>query len=77
MSLDNFVNFEGFTVSDIDNDGTPNYYGFVDRQGRWYIMEETLSAGADTYRYASGDNAYPAAWTGRAGITYAYFNGMF
>ena len=77
MSLDNFVNFEGFTVSDVDYDASPNYYGFVDRQGRWYIMEETLSAGANTYRYASGDSAYTASWTGRAGLTYAYFNGMF
>jgi hypothetical protein len=67
----------GYFISDKDDDATPNYYGFVDKDGNWYILKETVSAGADTYRYAKGTTGYTTAWTGRAGLTYDYFYNTF
>ena len=67
-----------YKITDKDADGTPNYYGFTDAYGDWYIMKETVSAGADTYRYARGSTGYAAAWADRAGtLTYDYFYNVF
>jgi len=66
-----------YVISDKDDDASPNYYGFVNADGGWYILKETVSAGADTYRYIKGDSDYTTNWTGRAGLTYGYFNAIF
>lgn len=66
-----------YHIADKDDDASPNYYGFTDQYGKWYIMKETVSAGADTYRYVKGDSGYAAAWTARATQTYDYFNVVF
>lgn len=68
---------EGYSITDKDNDGTPNYYGYTNQFGAWYIMKETVSAGADTYRYAKGTSGYTTAWTGRVDLTYDYFYEVF
>jgi hypothetical protein len=61
-----------YRVSDIDDDATPNYYGFVDASGAWYIMKEDTTA--KTYRYLGGRSDYTTNWTNRASLTYTYFN---
>ena len=66
-----------YKIADKDADASPNYYGFTDAHGDWYIMKETISAGADTYRYAKGSTGYIAAWTGRASLTFDYFDVVF
>ena len=66
-----------YAISDKDDDASPNYYGFVDKDGNWYIMEETVVAGADTYRYIKGATGYIAAWTGRGLLVYDYFYNIF
>ena len=62
-----------YKVADVDDDATPNYYGFTDKDGLWYIMKEILSAGANTYRFIKGSTGYTTNWTGRAGLSYDYF----
>ena len=64
----------GYEITDVDDDASPNYYGYVDAEGNWYIMKEVVSAGANTYRYASGTSGYTTAWTGRAGLSYNYYD---
>lgn len=66
-----------YQIADKDDDASPNYYGFTRPDGYWYILKETVSAGADTYRYATGTSAYTTAWTGRAGLSYDYFDVKF
>jgi hypothetical protein len=70
-----------YKCADVDADASPNYYGFVDKDGNWYILKETISAGADTYRYAKGgsgyDTAVTGAWATRASLTYGYFHNIF
>lgn len=69
--------FDGYKISDTDDDASPNYYGFVKTDGNWYILKETLVAGANTYRYIKGDSGYATNWTGRTGLTYDYLFNVF
>jgi hypothetical protein len=66
-----------YSIADKDADASPNYYGFTDAFGAWYIMKETVSAGADTYRYCKGANDYTTNWTNRASLSYDYFYTVF
>jgi hypothetical protein len=65
---------DGYEITNIDDSGTPAYYGFVKKTGAWYIMEEGASG---SYRYAKGDSGFSAAWTGKALLSYGYFNSVF
>lgn len=67
----------GYHVANKDDDGTPNYYGFVNVKGEWYILKETVLAGNDTYRYVKGANNFATNWTNRAALTYDYFYNIF
>jgi len=66
-----------YKISNVDADGTPNYYGFEEKDGAWYIMKETLSAGNDTYTYIAGVSDLATSWTGRAGLSYTIFSSAF
>ncbi|MDP3703389.1 MAG: hypothetical protein Q8R78_03285 [Candidatus Omnitrophota bacterium] len=56
----------------VDSDATsPNYYGFQNKEGEWYIMKETITGSTTTYRYAKGGSGYAGNWTLRADLTYA------
>ena len=61
-----------YKVANVDDDGTPNYYGYVNITGGWYIMKEIISVGADTYRYSSGTANFVSNWAGRTVLTYSY-----
>lgn len=65
----------GYAISEIDDAGDPSYYGYVDKDANWYIMQENVAA--KTYRYAKGTTGYPANWTGRAALVYDYFYNTF
>jgi hypothetical protein len=62
-----------YKITDKDDDASPNYFGFTKKDGSWYIMKETVSAGADTYRYVAGTEDYTTNWTNRASLSYDYF----
>jgi hypothetical protein len=68
---------QDYFISDKDDDASPNYYGFVKKDGNWYILKETVSAGADTYRYFKGVADYATNWTNRVGLSYDYFHNIF
>lgn len=64
-------------VHDLDEAGTPQYYGRLDLDGNWVI----ISKNGGTIRFAgyknnssySGDlDGYQDAWTNRATLTYGY-----
>lgn len=66
-----------YAISNIDADASPNYYGFEEVGGAWYILKETVSAGADTYLYASGSSDLATNWSNRASLTYDIFSAVF
>ena len=53
------------------------YYGFLNRLGEWYIMEQTISGTTFSYRFAKGSSAYTTNWTNRESLTYGYLNVIF
>lgn len=61
-----------FEISDEDITSDPSYFGYMNEDGCWIIQQRTASTGA--YRYAYGKTGYAAAWTGRAALTYGYWN---
>jgi hypothetical protein len=65
---------DGYEITNIDDSGTPAYYGFVKKTGAWYIMEEGASG---TYRYAKGDSGFSTAWGTKELQSYGYFNNVF
>jgi hypothetical protein len=62
----------GYKISDLE-DGTTSYFGYLNADGGWYILKLTTTAA----RYVKGDSAYTTAWTGRASLTYDYYNNVF
>lgn len=66
-----------YKVSDTDEPGSPQYYGFLNDEGDWYIMKEVVSGDTKTYTYVKGSGAYSTAWTNRAAQTYATFDNVF
>lgn len=66
---------EKYKIADMDDASNPKYYGFTDRDGHWYILEEDSTA--KTYRYAAGSDEYSSSWNDRASLTYDYFHNVF
>lgn len=64
-----------YHVSDGDETGSTKYYGFLTKEGHWYIMQNNTSA--NTYRYAKGSSLYSTNWTNRASLSYGYFDVVF
>ena len=68
---------DGYNITEIDDTGADTYYGFVNKDGAWYIQKE-LSTGA--YRYVKGSSDFTnvtTGWPNRASLTYNYFNDVF
>lgn len=65
---------DGYKISQIDDTTYPYYYGYINQSGAWYIMSEDASS---NYRYAKGDSDFATNWTGRALLTYGYFDSVF
>jgi len=57
-----------YKISDVESGA---YYGFTDSSGKWKIIKED----SDTFRYAFGSSDYATNWTGRAALTYTYYDG--
>ena len=68
---------DGYNITEVDDAGVDVYYGFVNKDGAWFIQKE-LSTGA--YRYTKGASDFTNAttgWPNRASLTYGYFNDIF
>jgi len=65
---------DGYEISEVDDSGATSYYGFVHKTGSWYITKEDASGG---YRYSKGAGDFATGWTGRASLTYGYFDTIF
>ena len=73
------INIDGvidsYRISDIDDAGDPQYYGFLDKYGNWYILQMTDT----TARYTKGDtySDYATNWANRVSLSYDYFHVVF
>jgi len=64
---------DGYSISQID-DSVPSYFGFVNKEGSWFIMRE----GEDSaFRYVKGDTNFGTSWASRSKLNYNYFDKVF
>ncbi len=66
----------GYMPADQDTGGT-SFYGYLDKDGNWYIMKTVRTGNELAHTYAKGTSGYPAAWIARATQTYAAFDVTF
>lgn len=64
---------DGYSISQID-DSTPSYFGFVNKDGGWFIMREDEDS---AYRYVRGDSNFTQSWPNRTKLEYNYFDKVF
>ena len=65
---------DGYNITEIDDSGIDTYYGYLNKDGAWYIQKE-ITTGA--YRYTKGTSDFTTNWIGKTGLTYDYFNVIF
>lgn len=63
---------EGYYISDQEV-GSTSYYGYLNKDGNYYI-QRGIQVGAEiNYTYSSGSSGYVAAWANRAFEVYQNF----
>ena len=65
---------EGYQISEID-DSSNSFYGFINKEGNWFIMKEDAESGS--FRYSKGETEFPVNWKNRAVLKYDYFHQVF
>ena len=65
---------DGYTLAQVDDGVSNTYYGYLNRDGAWYILREDSSS---NYRYTKGSSTFATNWTNRASLTYDYFDAIF
>lgn len=63
---------DGYGIMNTDTVSTPYYYGFLNKDGAWYIVKEV---GDGSFLYAKGSSGYN--WSNRASETYASYSSTF
>jgi len=64
----------GYNISNTET-GSTSYYGYIDKDGGWYIQKAVVAGAATTYTYAKGDSGYD--WANKATATYGRFDTIF
>lgn len=67
-----------YKLADIDIAADPQYFGYINTDGAWYIKEYNVANG--TIRYAKSDSGYTLAWQNRTdseSVVYDYYFNVF
>lgn len=65
---------DGYNISEID-DNIVGYYGFINKNGGWFIMKGDTNNGS--YRYTKGESNFPINWNNRERLKYDYYDNVF
>ncbi|KKQ07262.1 hypothetical protein A2858_02675 [Candidatus Daviesbacteria bacterium RIFCSPHIGHO2_01_FULL_36_37] len=65
---------DGYKISEID-DNLVGYYGFINKDGGWFIMKGDNNTGS--FRYVKGDSDFAGNWKNREKLKYDYFHNVF
>lgn len=65
---------DGYKISEID-DNIVSFYGFVNKDGAWFIMKGDADSGS--FRYARGNSDFSNNWAKREKLEYDYFHKLF
>lgn len=71
---------DGYKIAHVDDTSDPDYayYGFVNKNGNWYVQRETLTGvNAGTYLYFYGADSFSVNWEGRDDLQYDDFEDIF
>lgn len=70
---------DGYKISQLDDSGaTYLYFGYVNKDGAWYIQRETVGGGGvGDYRYFKGSTNFATNWSNRANLNYDEFENIF
>lgn len=60
-----------FYPANADESGDPAYYGYIARDGSWYIQKIISES---EYLYVFGSSDYTGAWSDRDLLTYQLYN---
>jgi len=58
----------------MDIASNPMYFGYLDKDGNWYIKKLDTTSGTT---YVKGTSDYETAWTGRESLEYGLYNTIF
>ena len=61
---------KGYETSGSDDDNM--LYGYMDKDGNWYI--QNFDASGNTVKYARGSSNFNGNWNNRQNLTYSFFN---
>ena len=64
----------GYYIHEADESADPRYYGYVDHRGAWIIMRQVVATGV--HRYCAGKTDFSTNWTGKAALSYDYYNNV-
>lgn len=68
---------DGYKINQLD-DSDPAYYGFVNKDGDWFIMKESSSGDYRYYKKKVGDGNFSTEWPNRGTLSpYDYFDAIF
>ena len=65
---------DGYRISEVD-DNIIAFYGFINKDGAWFIMKGDEDTGS--FRYARGNSDFPNNWARRENLQYDYFYKLF
>lgn len=64
---------DGYNITKIDDSSSPVYYGFVNKEGAWFIMQEEEG----TYLYFKGSSGFSDSWEIKGSLEYDTFDEIF
>lgn len=64
---------DAYSLSNIDDSTSTEYYGYEAADGSWYIKK----LASDAFTFVKGSSDYATAWTNRASQTYASYGATF
>ncbi len=65
---------EQYRIAEVD-DSVVAYFGYINKDGGWYIMKADTENGS--FRYAKGDFDFAVHWQNRQNLQYNYFHLVF
>ncbi len=66
---------DGYRISEVDDNTAVAFYGFINKDGAWFIMKGDADTGS--FRYSRGNSDFPSNWARRGNLKYDYFYKLF
>jgi len=70
---------DGYRIAELDDTSDPSnsYYGFVNKDGDWFILREASDGEYKYFKKLITNGSFSSEWVNRGGFTYQYFDAIF